>query len=77
LTCFTRGKLARAVSLPLLEKIYVNNRCLMQTHEALASLQKLSLWSNRKFGLAFGALFAILGLWPLIHQASSPKWGLL
>ena len=30
-----------------------------------------------KFGLAFGILFAILGLWPLFHQTGSPKWGLI
>jgi len=47
----------------------------MQTHETVTSLRKLSLGSNHKFGLAFGVLFAILGLWPLFHQAGSPKWG--
>jgi hypothetical protein len=46
----------------------------MQTHETVTSLRKLSLGSNRKLGLAFGVLFAILGLWPLFHQAGSPKW---
>jgi hypothetical protein len=53
------------------------HRCLMQTHETVASFRKVTLGSNRKFGLAFGALFAILGLWPLFHQSGSPKWGLL
>jgi hypothetical protein len=49
----------------------------MQTHETVASFRKVTLGSNRKFGLAFGVLFAILGLWPLFHQSGSPKWGLL
>jgi hypothetical protein len=89
LTCCTNGKLDREVSLPALEKIYVrvaglrspegnfNNWCLMETHETVTSFRKLTLGSNRKFGLAFGVLFAILGLWPLLHQSGSPKWGLI
>jgi hypothetical protein len=86
---FTNGKLARKASLPALEKGYVrlaavrapdgnlNNWCQMQPHETVTSFRKTSLGPNRKFGLAFGALFAILGLWPLFHQAGSPKWGLI
>ena len=89
MNCFSNGKLAREVSFPALEKIYVrlaavrapggnlNNRCLMQTHETVTSFRKLTIGSNRKFGLAFGILFAILGLWPLFHQTGSPKWGLI
>jgi hypothetical protein len=88
-TCFTNAKLAREASLPAVEKLYVrlaavrapggnlNNRCLMQTHETVTSFRKVALGSNRKFGLAFGILFAILGLWPLFHQSGSPKWGLI
>ncbi|MGH6819301.1 MAG: hypothetical protein ACREDU_00380 [Methylocella sp.] len=49
----------------------------MQTHETIASFRKISLGSNRNFGLAFGILFAILGLWPVFHQAGSPKWTLI
>jgi hypothetical protein len=49
----------------------------MQTHEPVTSFRKIAVGSDRKFGLAFGVLFAILGLWPLFHRASSPKWGLL
>jgi hypothetical protein len=89
LTCFTNGKLAREASLPAFEKIDVrlaglraargnlNNRCPMQTHETVTSFRKISIGSNRKFGLVFGFLFAILGLWPLFRQGGSPKWGLI
>lgn len=55
----------------------LNNGYLMQTHETVASFRKIKLGSNRKFGLVFGALFAILGVWPLFHHADSPKWGLI
>ncbi len=41
------------------------------------NFRKISLGSNRKFGLAFGILFAILGLWPLFRQSGSPKCGLI
>ncbi len=73
MTCFSNGKLAREVSLPTLEKIYVrltaarapggnlNNRWLMQTHETVTSCRKVTLGSTRKFGLAFAVLFTILG----------------
>ncbi|MGA7658030.1 MAG: hypothetical protein WCA96_14815 [Methylocella sp.] len=49
----------------------------MQTHEPVTSFRKIAVGSDRKFGLAFGVLFAILGLWPLFHRAGSPKWGLI
>ena len=49
----------------------------MQTHETVTTFRKISLGSNRRFGLAFGVVFAILGLWPLFHQAGSPKWALI
>jgi hypothetical protein len=49
----------------------------MQTHEPVTSFRKIAMGSDRKFGLAFGVLFAILGLWPLFHRAGSPKWGLI
>jgi hypothetical protein len=89
LTCFSNGKLAREASLPALAKLHVRlaavrapggdptNRCLMQTHETVTRFRKVTLGSNRKFGLAFGALFATLGLWPLFRQAGSPRWGLI
>ena len=49
----------------------------MQTHETVLSFRKIARGSNRKFGVAFGALFAVLGLWPAVHQAGSPKWWLI
>ncbi|MGH8581868.1 MAG: hypothetical protein ACREWG_03585 [Gammaproteobacteria bacterium] len=49
----------------------------MQTHETVTSFRKISLGSNRTFGLAFGVLFAILGLWPLFRQTGSPNWALI
>jgi hypothetical protein len=55
----------------------LTHRRLMQTHETVTSFRKVTAGSNRSFGLAFGFLFAILGLWPLFHRDGSPKWGLL
>jgi hypothetical protein len=55
----------------------LNNRCVMQTHETVTSFRRISLGSNRRFGLAFGVVFAILGLWPLFHRAGSPNWALI
>ncbi|HUB62868.1 MAG TPA: hypothetical protein VL996_00175 [Methylocella sp.] len=49
----------------------------MQTHEPVTSFRKIDAGSDRTFGLAFGVLFAILGLWPLFHRAGSPRWGLI
>jgi hypothetical protein len=49
----------------------------MQTHEPVTSFRKVTIGSNRKFGFASSVLFAILGLWPLLHQAGSPKWVLI
>ena len=49
----------------------------MQTHETVLSFRKIALGSNRKFGVAFGAFFAVFGLWPLLHQAGSPRWWLI
>jgi hypothetical protein len=49
----------------------------MQTHETVTSFRKITLGSNRKFGLAFGVLFAVMGFWPVVHQVGSPKWRLV
>lgn len=49
----------------------------MQTHETVLSFRNIALGSNRKFGVGFGVLFAVLGLWPAVHQAGSPRWWLI
>ncbi|WP_026606340.1 SxtJ family membrane protein [Methylocapsa acidiphila] len=49
----------------------------MQTHETVLSFRKVALGSDRKFGLTFALIFAILGAWPLLRHAESPKWALL
>jgi hypothetical protein len=48
----------------------------MQTHENVSSFRKVVLGSNRKFGLTFGVILAVLGVWPLVHH-HSPRWGLV
>lgn len=48
----------------------------MQTHENMSSFRKVALGSDRKFGLTFGAILALLGVWPLFHH-HSPRWGFL
>jgi hypothetical protein len=49
----------------------------MQTHKPVTSFRKIAVGSNRKFGLAFGFLLAVMGLWPLLQRAGSPKWRLI
>lgn len=49
----------------------------MQTHETVLSFRRIVLGSNRKFGVTFGAIFAVFGLWPLLHQGGSPRWWLI
>jgi hypothetical protein len=49
----------------------------MQTHETVLSFRKVAIGSNRKFGLTFGVIFAILGVWPLLRHADPPKWWLI
>lgn len=48
----------------------------MQTHENVSSFRKVVLGTNRKFGLTFGFLLALLGVWPIVHH-HSPRWILL
>ncbi|VTZ52375.1 conserved membrane hypothetical protein [Methylocella tundrae] len=48
----------------------------MQTHENVSSFRKVVLGSNQKFGLTFGFVLALLGVWPMIHH-HSPRWILL
>ncbi|ACB95191.1 SxtJ family membrane protein [Beijerinckia indica] len=47
-------------------------------HEPGASFRKVALGSDRKFGLVFGLVFAVLGLWPLArHGESVHLWALI
>lgn len=49
----------------------------MQTHETVLSFRKVTLGSNRKFGLAFSAFFMILGVWPWLRHAEPPRWSMI
>jgi len=49
----------------------------MQTHETVLSFRKIAIGSDRKFGLTFGVIFAILGVWPLLRHGDSPRWALI
>lgn len=48
----------------------------MQTHETVSSFRKVEIGSNRKFGLAFGGLFCLVALVPLIHHGALRWWAL-
>ena len=48
----------------------------MQTHETIASFRKVTLGSNRKFGLTFSVIFAIFGVLPWFRH-ESPRWALI
>lgn len=48
----------------------------MQTHENVSSFRKVVLGSNRKFGLTFGLILSLLGVWPIVHH-QPPRWGLV
>lgn len=48
----------------------------MQTHEPLTSFRKVSVGSNRKFGLVWAGIFCLVGLVPVLHS-SHPRWGLI
>ena len=46
------------------------------THERLASDDETKGSSDRAFGLVFGAVFTIVGLWPLIGGGAVRIWAL-
>jgi hypothetical protein len=48
----------------------------MQTHETITSFRKVTIGSNRKFGVTVGLLLWLLAVSPLIHH-HSPRWWLL
>ena len=45
-----------------------------QSHEVLASFRKVSVGSDRKFGLTVGAILAALSLLPLLHGKPPRPW---
>jgi hypothetical protein len=49
----------------------------MSSHEPLQSHRAVVSSSNRTFGLVFGAVFAIVGVWPLLRHGEAPRlWAL-
>lgn len=46
------------------------------THERLAREENVQGSSNRSFGLVFAAVFAIIGLWPLLGDGGVRIWSL-
>jgi predicted membrane metal-binding protein len=47
------------------------------THERLADSEAIKTSSDRSFGLVFAAVFAIIGLWPLISGDGVRLWSLI
>ncbi len=45
-----------------------------QSHETLASFRKVSAGSDRKFGLAVGAILCALAIVPLLHRQPARWW---
>jgi len=46
-------------------------------HEPSARFRKIDLGSNRKFGLVFGSVFLVIGVWPVVlHDGSVRPWAL-
>jgi hypothetical protein len=48
----------------------------MQTHETVTSFRKVTIGSNRKFGITLGLVLGFLAFWPLVHH-HAPRWWLL
>ncbi len=46
----------------------------MAGHETLNSNRKISLGSNRNFGLVFCIAFLLVALWPAIRHAEGVRW---
>ena len=49
----------------------------IQTHESSEREQQVKGSSDRSFGIVFTVVFAIIGLWPLIHDAAPRLWSLI
>lgn len=48
-----------------------------QSHESLTSFRKVSISSERRFGVTVGLIFAFLAVWPLIRHHHPVRWWLL
>ena len=48
----------------------------LATHERLVRDEEIQGSSNRSFGLLFAVVFAVVGLWPLIHGDAPRLWPL-
>jgi len=47
-------------------------------HEPSAHFRKIDLGSDRKFGLVFGSVFLVIGVWPVVfHGGSLRPWALV
>ncbi len=46
----------------------------MSNHEPIQTHAKVSMGSNRGFGLVFAGVFAVLAVWPLIRHAEPVRW---
>jgi len=47
------------------------------THESFERDQQVKGSSDRSFGFVFAAVFAIIGLWPLVRGAEPRSWSLI
>lgn len=48
----------------------------MSTHEDFSRSHETKRSSDRGFGLVFAAVFAVIGLWPLIGGGALRRWAL-
>lgn len=46
----------------------------MAGHEVLRSSRKISVSSDRNFGLVFAGLFSLIALWPAIRHGEAIRW---
>jgi hypothetical protein len=46
-------------------------------HESYARADDVEVGSDRNFGLTFAAVFALVGLWPLVHGLAPRLWALI
>lgn len=49
----------------------------MSTNEPIQSYRKLTVGSERSFGIVFAAIFAIIGFFPLFHGGNVRYWAII